>query len=78
MDRDFVEERRIQRIREETEKLRRSLLVPKEVHDLYMQNPLLRFLHTAPPKEVVAHRKRFLAEQEAAGNILPPKDNADR
>jgi hypothetical protein len=78
MDRDFMEERRVQIMREETQKLYRRLRVPKEVLDLYMQHQLLRFLHTATPEEVVAHRKRFLAEQEAADNILPPKDNADR
>jgi hypothetical protein len=78
MPRDFVEERRIQRMREEMQKLHRRLRVPQQVLDLYMQDLLLRFLHTATPKEIVEHRKRFLAEQEAAGNILPPKDDANR
>jgi hypothetical protein len=76
MSRDFAEERRWQRIREESDKLYARVDPTGQLRAHYMKNPLLRFLWTASPKELAAHRKRFLAEQEAAGNILPPKDNA--
>lgn len=69
MSRDFLEERRFQLVREQ---LRR--ITPPEIEALYRQNPLLDFLMSASPKEIVAYRRRFLAEQKAAGNILPPND----
>lgn len=71
MTRDFQEERRVQMIREESERL--FSRADPWIKELYMQSPLLRFLHTAPPKDVVEYRKRMLAEQRAAGNIIEPE-----
>jgi hypothetical protein len=68
----FTEWFRIKMIRKEIEKIHRLVGVPKETD--YAQNPLLHFPFTAPPKELI----KFLAEQEAADNILPPKHHADR
>lgn len=63
-------------IREELERVIRRVCVSPEVKELYMQNPLLRFLGTASPKDLVEYRRRFLAEQRAAGNIIDDA-NAD-
>ena len=77
--RDFLEERRWQRMHEESDKVFARCDPTGEIRKIYMRNSLLlRFLWTASPKQLVAHRKGFLAEQEAAGNILPPKPHANR
>lgn len=71
MTRNFREERQWQLIREELDKH-----MPPELKAIYMQSSLLRWMWTASPKELVEHRRRFLAEQKAAGNILNDVSNA--
>ena len=58
-NRDFVEERRYQRIREELGKH-----VPEHIREIYEQNPLMEFLLNAPAKEVVAYRNQIQEEMK--------------
>jgi hypothetical protein len=67
--RDFLEERRWRRIRKESDKLYARCDPTGQFRAIYMQNPLLRFLWTAPAKDIAAYRKRFLEQQERDGNI---------
>jgi hypothetical protein len=64
MERNFVEERRWQRIQEEMRRLMEKTDPTGEIRALYMQNPLLAKMYNASPKEMVAERERIQKEME--------------
>lgn len=76
-DRDFVEERRWERICAEYDKL--IARMPAAVRAVYMQNPILRMMFDRSPgyaRRLAELRKRI--QEENKDNILPHADDPPR
>ena len=63
--RNFMEERRWQLIEEELDRIRDRLLIPREIWEMYRQNPLL--------KTLLENARRHSHGQKTQEMPLPPE-----